>query len=83
MPTIIQVWNMALGRLEPQMSVSSVSEQSNRAQILRTYYDQARTSLLAEWDWPFAKVLVNPLTPTGNTPPDPWSVEFYFCAACF
>jgi hypothetical protein len=41
----------------------------------RAYLDQARRACLAEYDWPFAKVLV-PLTLTNNVAPPPWALEY-------
>jgi hypothetical protein len=66
---------MALGRLGTHQGISSLNDPGQLAGTCRQFFDQARRSLLADYDWPFAKVLI-PLQQTGNTAPPPWAVEY-------
>jgi hypothetical protein len=73
--TLVGVSNMALGRLGTHQFISSFNDQTQLANTIRTYFDQARRACLAEYDWPFAKVFL-PLTSTGNNPPPKWQCEY-------
>jgi hypothetical protein len=75
MTTLVQLWNMALGRLGAEQFISSLDQPGKLAGVCRAFYDQARRACLAEYDWPFAKVLV-PLAQTTNTAPPPWAYEY-------
>ncbi len=75
MTSLVQTWNMALGRLGTHQFISSLSDTSTNAGVCRAYYDQARRACLADYDWPFAKVLI-PLNRTSNQAPPPWDLEY-------
>lgn len=71
MPTPVDIWNQALGRIGGLAYLEDEADPSNEARWCRTYYAGLRDALLRRHDWPFARRVFWPGTLTFDAP-SPW-----------
>jgi len=50
----VDIYNLALGNIGSSDVVASLEERSKQANVCNRFYDLARDSMLADFDWPFA-----------------------------
>lgn len=74
MSTELSIANLALGRLGVER-ISSLSEDSHRAELLNDYLHQSRKDILEQYPWSFA-IKRAELDNNGNTPAFEWGFEF-------
>ena len=80
MPSVIDIYNLALDAVGTRSTVASTTENSTEANTLNRHYTAAVQSLLASANWSFARqqatlALLNDAT-QGQTVPTPWLYEY-------
>lgn len=55
MPAEVDIWNLALSRINARATVAAPDEQSDEAHYCRLFYDQVRDQTLQADDWNFAR----------------------------
>lgn len=54
MASVVDIYNLALGRIGTDKTVSSVGENSKEARLCNRFYEQCRDEVLEAGGWPFA-----------------------------
>lgn len=52
--TVVDICNMALGRIGVSRYISDINEPSNEARVCRVFYESTRDRVLSDFDWNFA-----------------------------
>ena len=81
MASQIDIYNMALGHLGQQQTVSSLTEQSSQRIALSRFYATARDMQLRLAQWPFARK-TKMLSVVAEDPTDEWTFSYRYPNDC-
>lgn len=81
MTSIVNIYNLALGNLGVQQTVSSDTEKSNEARACNRFYDSARDYVLRRFPWPFATAY-QALALVGENPNTDWKYSYRYPSQC-
>lgn len=80
MPSVVQVCNLALGRIGIDLFIEDIEDRNARAIACKQYFEGVRQSVLSDFPWNFATKAVQ-LAAVDITVPG-WSVAYRYPADC-
>lgn len=83
--TDVQICNLALGHIGHTKFISALTDRTNEAQVLNTFYEPARDVVLEDYPWPFAtkyETLGLVTDFTDETDPHDWDYAYRYPSDC-
>lgn len=80
MSSQVQIYNLALGNIGVSETVASITERSKSAIVCTQYWELARDTVLADFDWPFATQYAT-LALLAGTPTE-WLYAYQYPTDC-
>jgi hypothetical protein len=76
MSSVLEIYNMALAHIGDRANVSSLTEQTEQAEVCRQFYPTALGMALAAFTWNFATRRASLVQLADITAPTPWSYAY-------
>lgn len=81
MASIVDIWNMALGRVKVSALIQGEDERSTESNACNTFWEHSLESTLAALDWNFARSRVS-LAELSEAPPSEWTYRYAYPTNC-
>lgn len=81
MTTVVQICNLALGRIGVSQYIEDINDQNVNARSCKQFYDLCRQQVLQDFPWNFARGVVA-LAELADDPPPGWGYVYRYPTDC-